>query len=176
MDTVTALPVVGNLGKAGKLAKLLKQKSLGSAVLKVLGAYGAGSAAYTAAKKIVNGEQWSFRDLSTVANGLNSAIALHRTGILDPVKQNVKTGKYEGMEIGEFKGKKLKLSGDEVKAIATKETPKERINALAEKLKTKANAGVTADAEKASTDDILNFLKSDKATGLTSKFKLGHEG
>ena len=176
MDTVTALPVVGNLGKAGKLAKLLKQKSLGSAVLKVLGAYGAGSAAYTAAKKIVNGEQWSFRDLSTVANGLNSAIALHRTGILDPVKQNVKTGKYEGMEIGEFKGKKLKLSGDEVKAIATKETPKERINALAEKLKTKANAGVTADAEKASTDDILNFLKSDKATGLTNKFKLGHEG
>ena len=176
MDTVTALPVVGNLGKAGKLAKLLKQKSLGSAVLKVLGAYGAGSAAYTAAKKIINGEQWSFRDLSTVANGLNSAVALHRTGILDPVKQNVKTGKYEGMEIGEFKGKKLKLSGDEVKAIATKETPKERINALAEKLKTKANAGVTADAEKASTDDILNFLKSDKATGLTSKFKLGHEG
>ena len=176
MDTVTALPVVGNLGKAGKLAKLLKQKSLGSAVLKVLGAYGAGSAAYTAAKKIINGEQWSFRDLSTVANGLNSAIALHRTGILDPVKQNVKTGKYEGMEIGEFKGKKLKLSGDEVKAIATKETPKERINALAEKLKTKVNAGVTADAEKASTDDILNFLKSDKATGLTNKFKLGHEG
>ena len=176
MDTVTALPVVGNLGKAGKLAKLLKQKSLGSAVLKVLGAYGAGSAAYTAAKKIINGEQWSFRDLSTVANGLNSAVALHRTGILDPVKQNVKTGKYEGMEIGEFKGKKLKLSGDEVKAIATKETPKERINALAEKLKTKVNAGVTADAEKASTDDILNFLKSDKATGLTNKFKLGHEG
>ena len=176
MDTVTALPVVGNLGKAGKLAKLLKQKSLGGAVLKVLGAYGAGSAAYTAAKKIINGEQWSFRDLSTVANGLNSAVALHRTGILDPVKQNVKTGKYEGMEIGEFKGKKLKLSGDEVKAIATKETPKERINALAEKLKTKVNAGVTADAEKASTDDILNFLKSDKATGLTSKFKLGHEG
>lgn len=176
MDTVTALPVVGNLGKAGKLAKLLKQKSLGSAVLKVLGAYGAGSAAYTAAKKIVNGEQWSFRDLSTVANGLNSAIALHRTGILDPVKQNVKTGKYKGVEIGEFKGKKLKLSGDEVKAIATKETPKERINALAEKLKTKVNDGVTADAEKASTDDILNFLKSDKATGVTSKFKLGHEG
>lgn len=176
MDTVTALPVVGNLGKAGKLAKLLKQKSLGSAVLKVLGAYGAGSAAYTAAKKIVNGEQWSFRDLSTVANGLNSAIALHRTGILDPVKQNVKTGKYKGVEIGEFKGKKLKLSGDEVKTIATKETPKERINALAEKLKTKVNDGVTADAEKASTDDILNFLKSDKATGVTSKFKLGHEG
>lgn len=176
MDTVTALPVVGNLGKAGKLAKLLKQKSLGSAVLKVLGAYGAGSAAYTAAKKIVNGEQWSFRDLSTVANGLNSAIALHRTGILDPVKQNVKTGKYKGVEIGEFKGKKLKLSGDEVKAIATKETPKERINALAEKLKTKVNDGVTADAEKASTDDILNFLKSNKATGVTSKFKLGHEG
>lgn len=176
MDTVTALPVVGNLGKAGKLAKLLKQKSLGSAVLKVLGAYGAGSAAYTAAKKIINGEQWSFRDLSTVANGLNSAIALHRTGMLDPVKQNVKTGKYEGMEIGEFKGKKLKLSGDEVQAIATKETPKERINALAEKLKTKANAGVAADAEKASTDDILEFLKSDKATGLSSKFKLGHEG
>lgn len=176
MDAVTALPVVGNLGKAGKLAKLLKQKSLGSAVLKVLGAYGAGSAAYTAAKKIVNGEQWSFRDLSTVANGLNSAIALHRTGILDPVKQNVKTGKYKGVEIGEFKGKKLKLSGDEVKAIATKETPKERINALAEKLKTKVNDGVTADAEKASTEDILNFLKSDKATGVTSKFKLGHEG
>lgn len=176
MDAVTALPVVGNLGKAGKLAKLLKQKSLGSAVLKVLGAYGAGSAAYTAAKKIVNGEQWSFRDLSTVANGLNSAIALHRTGVLDPVKQNVKTGKYKGVEIGEFKGKKLELSGDEVKAIATKETPKERINALAEKLKTKVNDGVTADAEKASTDDILNFLKSDKATGLTSKFKLGHEG
>lgn len=176
MDTVTALPVVGNLGKAGKLAKLLKQKSLGSAVLKVLGAYGAGSAAYTAAKKIVNGEQWSFRDLSTVANGLNSAIALHRTGILDPVKQNVKTGKYKEVEIGEFKGKKLKLSGDEVKAIATKETPKERINALAEKLKTKVNDGVTADAEKASTEDILNFLKSDKATGVTSKFKLGHEG
>lgn len=176
MDTVTALPVVGNLGKAGKLAKLLKQKSLGSAVLKVLGAYGAGSAAYTAAKKIVNGEQWSFRDLSTVANGLNSAIALHRTGILDPVKQNVKTGKYKGVEIGEFKGKKLKLSGDEVKTIATKETPKERINALAEKLKTKVNDGVTADAEKASTEDILNFLKSDKATGVTSKFKLGHEG
>lgn len=176
MDAVTALPVVGNLGKAGKLAKLLKQKSLGSAVLKVLGAYGAGSAAYTAAKKIVNGEQWSFRDLSTVANGLNSAISLHRTGILDPVKQNVKTGKYKGVEIGEFKGKKLKLSGDEVKAIATKETPKERINALAEKLKTKVNDGVTADAEKASTDDILNFLKSDKATGVTSKFKFGHEG
>ena len=176
MDTVTALPVVGNLGKAGKLAKLLKQKSLGSAVLKVLGAYGAGSAAYTAAKKIVNGEQWSFRDLSTVANGLNSAIALHRTGILDPVKQNVKTGKYKEVEIGEFKGKKLKLSNNEVKAIATKETPKERINALAEKLKTKVNDGVTADAEKASTDDILNFLKSDKATGVTSKFKLGHEG
>lgn len=176
MDTVTALPVVGNLGKAGKLAKLLKQKSLGSAVLKVLGAYGAGSAAYTAAKKIVNGEQWSFRDLSTVANGLNSAIALHRTGILDPVKQNVKTGKYKGVEIGEFKGKKLKLNGDEVKAIATKETPKERINALAEKLKTKVNDGVTADAEKASTEDILNFLKSDKATGVTNKFKLGHEG
>lgn len=176
MDAVTALPVVGNLGKAGKLAKLLKQKSLGSAVLKVLGAYGAGSAAYTAAKKIVNGEQWSFRDLSTVANGLNSAIALHRTGILDPVKQNVKTGKYKGVEIGEFKGKKLKLSGDEVKAIATKETPKERINALAEKLKTKVNDGITADAEKASTDDILNFLKSDKATGVTSKFKLSHEG
>ena len=176
MDAVTALPVVGNLGKAGKLAKLLKQKSLGSAVLKVLGAYGAGSAAYTAAKKIVNGEQWSFRDLSTVANGLNSAIALHRTGILDPVKQNVKTGKYKGVEIGEFKGKKLELSGDEVKAIATKETPKERINALAEKLKTKVNDGITADAEKASTEDILNFLKSDKATGITSKFKLGHEG
>ena len=176
MDTVTALPVVGNLGKAGKLAKLLKQKSIGSTALKILGAYGTGSAAYTAAKKIINGEQWSFRDISTVVNGLNSALALHRTGILDPVKQNVKTGKYEGMEIGEFKGKKLKLSGDEVKAIATKETPKERINALAEKLKTKANAGVTADAEKASTDDILNFLKSDKATGLTNKFKLGHEG
>lgn len=176
MDAVTALPVVGNLGKAGKLAKLLKQKSLGSAVLKVLGAYGAGSAAYTAAKKIVNGEQWSFRDLSTVANGLNSAIVLHRTGILDPVKQNVKTGKYAGVEIGEFKGKKLELSSDEVKAIATKETPKERINALAEKLKTKVNDGVTADADKVSTDDVLNFLKSDKATGLTSKFKLGHEG
>lgn len=176
MDTVTALPVVGNLGKAGKLAKLLKQKSIGSTVLKVLGAYGTGSAAYTAAKKIVNGEQWSLRDVSTVVNGLNSAIALHRTGILDPVKQNVKTGKYKGVEIGEFKGKKLKLSGDEVKAIATKETPKERINALAEKLKTKVNDGVKADAEKASTDDILNFLKSDKATGVTSKFKLGHEG
>lgn len=175
MDTVTALPVVGNLGKAGKLAKLLKQKSLGSAVLKVLGAYGAGSAAYTAAKKIINGEQWSFRDLSTVANGLNSAIALHRTGMLDPVKQNVKTGKYEGMEIGEFKGKKLELSGDEVKAIATKGTPKERINALAEKLKTKANAGVTADAEKVSTDDILGFLKSDKATGISKKL-FSHEG
>lgn len=177
MDAFTAIPGLGTTGKAAKLVKTIQKSAKPlMKLLKPLALAGTGQAAYLAVKKIANGEQWSFRDLSTIANGVTAAISLNRTGLRDPIKKNVKTDKYEGMEIGEFKGKKLELSGDEVQAIATKETPKERINALAEKLKTKANAGVAADAEKASTDDILEFLKSDKATGLSSKFKLGHEG
>lgn len=176
MDAFTAIPGLGTAGKAAKLVKTIQKSAKPlMKLLKPLALAGTGQAAYLAVKKIASGEQWSFRDLSTIANGLTAAISLNRTGLRDPIKKNVKTGKYEGMEIGEFKGKKLELSGDEVKAIAAKETPKERINALAEKLKTKANAGVTADAEKASTDDILDFLKSDKATGLSKKL-FSHEG
>lgn len=177
MDAFTAIPGLGTTGKAAKVVKTIQKSAKPlMKLLKPLALAGTGQAAYLAVKKIANGEQWSFRDLSTIANGVTAAISLNRTGLRDSIKKNVKTGKYEGVEIGEFKGKKLELSGDEVKAIAAKETPKERINALAEKLKTKVNAGVTADAEKASTDDILGFLKSNKVTGLTSKFKLGHEG
>lgn len=176
MDALTAIPGLGTAGKIGKLTKTIRASApLLLKALRPLAIAGTAQGAYTVVKKIVSGDELTIRDWSTLANGLTAAVALNRTGLRNPVKKG-KTGTYKAQEFGEYNGKKLSLSEAEMKTLAGKKTAKERMDFAAEKLTEKANADLPEGATRATKGDLLEFLNSDKATGITTRLGLGHEG
>ena len=89
LDVVSLLPFgAGAVGQGAKAAKGIK--TAGKTILKLfthpkvvkgLAATGVISAATTSAKKIINGEEWTIRDVRNVLNGLSGALTLRKTGI-----------------------------------------------------------------------------------------------
>ena len=90
LDVVSLLPFgAGAVGQGAKAAKGIK--AAGKTILKLLtnpkvvkglAATGVASAATTSAKKIINGEEWTIRDIRNVLNGLSGALTLRKTGIV----------------------------------------------------------------------------------------------
>ena len=88
LDAVSLAPFLGAAAQGGKAAKAIKSagklisKVFGNpVVMKSLAGMGIGSAVYTSANKIINGEEWTVRDIRNVLNGLSGALTLKKTGI-----------------------------------------------------------------------------------------------
>ena len=78
----------GAVAQGAKVAKAIQKsakvvnKIFGNPiVMKSLAAAGIGSAVSTSAQKIINGEDWTVRDIRNVLNGLSGAMTLRKTGI-----------------------------------------------------------------------------------------------
>ena len=171
MDAATALPILGSAAKASKTANLIRKS--GKTLLKAFALWGVGDAATMSLKKIINGDKWTIRDLSTVANGLNAGVSIGRSGLRDPIKTR-KTGNYEDIEIN-YKGKgKQTITNDEIKEVL-KERPQDQVDALAMKITDKYNAGQSGDQIK--VDDVRKWLVDESGLdAIKTKFSLGHEG
>lgn len=171
MDAATALPILGSAAKASKTANLIRKS--GKTLLKAFALWGVGDAATMSLKKIINGDKWTIRDLSTVANGLNAGISIGRSGLRDPIKTK-KTGNYEDIEIN-YKGKgKQTITNDEIKEVLN-ERPQDQVDALAMKITDKYNAGQSGDQIK--VDDVKKWLVDENGLdAIKTKFSLGHEG
>lgn len=171
MDAATALPILGSAAKASKTANLIRKS--GKTLLKAFALWGVGDAATMSLKKIINGDKWTIRDLSTVANGLNAGVSIGRSGLRDPIKTR-KTGNYKDIEIN-YNGKgKQTITNDEIKEVL-KERPQDQIDALAMKITDKYNAGQTRDQIK--VDDVRKWLVENSGLdAIKTKFSLGHEG
>ena len=171
MDTATALPILGSAAKASKTANLIRKS--GKTLLKAFALWGVGDAATMSLKKIINGDKWTIRDLSTVANGLNAGVSIGRSGLRDPIKTK-KTGNYKDIEIN-YKGKgKQTITNDEIKEVL-KERPQDQVDALAMKITDKYNAGQSRDQIK--VDDVRKWLVENSGLdAIKTKFSLGHEG
>ena len=100
MDAVSLMPVVGDAVSARTAVKAIR-KSLPT-ILKLVALTGMGDAAITSAKKIANGEKWTVRDLSIVANAVTSGIAMSRMGGFGKSNKTTKTTKIttEKVKIG----------------------------------------------------------------------------
>ena len=88
LDAVSIVPYLGAAAQGGKAAKAIKSagklisKVFGNpVVMKSLAGMGIGSAVYTSANKIINGEEWTVRDIRNVLNGLSGALTLKKTGV-----------------------------------------------------------------------------------------------
>lgn len=171
MDAATALPILGSAAKASKTANLIRKS--GKTLLKAFALWGVGDAATMSLKKIINGDKWTIRDLSTIANGLNAGISIGRSGLRDPIKTR-KTGNYEDIEIN-YKGKgKQTITNDEIKEVLN-ERPQDQIDALAMKITDKYNAGQSGNQIK--VDDVKKWLVDENGLdAIKTKFSLGHEG
>lgn len=171
MDAATALPIFGSAAKASKTANLIRKS--GKTLLKAFALWGVGDAATMSLKKIINGDKWTIRDLSTVANGLNAGVSIGRSGLRDPIKTR-KTGNYKDIEIN-YKGKgKQTITNDEIKEVL-KERPQDQVDALAMKITDKYNAGQSGDQIK--VDDVRKWLVDESGLdAIKTKFSLGHEG
>lgn len=171
MDAATALPILGSAAKASKTANLIRKS--GKTLLKAFALWGVGDAATMSLKKIINGDKWTIRDLSTVANGLNAGISIGRSGLRDPIKTR-KTGNYEDIEINYGNKGKKTITNDEIKEIL-REDPKDQLDALAIKIADKYNVGQTGDQIK--VDDVRKWLVENSGLdAIKTKFSLGHEG
>lgn len=171
MDAATALPILGSAAKASKTANLIRKS--GKTLLKAFALWGVGDAATMSLKKIINGDKWTIRDLSTVANGLNAGISIGRSGLRDPIKTK-KTGNYEDIEINYGNKGKKTITNDEIKEIL-REDPKDQLDALAIKIADKYNAGQSGDQIK--VDDVRKWLVDESGLdAIKTKFSLGHEG
>ena len=171
MDAATMLPIFGSAAKASKTANLIRKS--GKTLLKAFALWGVGDAATMSLKKIINGDKWTIRDLSTVANGLNAGVSIGRSGLRDPIKTR-KTGNYNDIEIN-YKGKgKQTITNDEIKEVL-KERPQDQVDALAMKITDKYNAGQSGDQIK--VDDVRKWLVENSGLdAIKTKFSLGHEG
>lgn len=171
MDAATALPILGSAAKASKTANLIRKS--GKTLLKAFALWGVGDAATMSLKKIINGDKWTIRDLSTVANGLNAGISIGRSGLRDPIKTR-KTGNYEDIEINYGNKGKKTITNDEIKEVL-REDPKDQLDALAIKIADKYNVGQTGDQIK--VDDVRKWLVENSGLdAIKTKFSLGHEG
>ena len=171
MDAATALPILGSAAKASKTANLIRKS--GKTLLKAFALWGVGDAATMSLKKIINGDKWTIRDLSTVANGLNAGVSIGRSGLRDPIKTR-KTGNYEDIEINYGNKGKKTITNDEIKEIL-REDPKDQLDALAIKIADKYNVGQTGDQIK--VDDVRKWLVENSGLdAIKIKFSLGHEG
>lgn len=88
LDAISLAPFLGAAAQGGKAAKAIKSagklisKVFGNPiVMKSLAGMGIGSAVYTSANKIINGEEWTVRDIRNVLNGLSGALTLKKTGV-----------------------------------------------------------------------------------------------
>ena len=171
MDAATALQILGSAAKASKTANLIRKS--GKTLLKAFALWGVGDAATMSLKKIINGDKWTIRDLSTVANGLNAGISIGRSGLRDPIKTR-KTGNYKDIEINYGNKGKKTITNDEIKEIL-REDPKDQLDALAIKIADKYNVGQTGDQIK--VDDVRKWLVENSGLdAIKTKFSLGHEG
>lgn len=130
MDAVSLIPILGDATKVAQTANGIR-KALPT-ILKLVSVAGMGDAAATAAIKIANGEKWTVRDLSLVANAVTSGIALGKTGGFGKSKKTTKSKGYtsETVKIGDAPEKEL--TGDAIEKIVKSSDQK---TALEEELK-----------------------------------------
>lgn len=120
MDTATLLPLVGDATKAAKTAISIK-KALPT-IIKLASLYGMGDAVVNTATKIANGEKFTVRDLSVIANALTAGVALGKVGGFGK-KARTQRGelKFKDQEISVGTGEnatKVKVTGDQLEAAS----------------------------------------------------------
>ena len=89
LDAISLIGLgAGAAAQSGKVAKAIQKsakvvnKVFGNPkVIKSLSALGIGSAVTTSAQKIINGEEWTVRDIRNVMNGLTGVLTLRKTGM-----------------------------------------------------------------------------------------------
>lgn len=106
LNAATLVPWAGSAAKASSFANKLRKS--GKVVLKLLAAAGVGDAVYSSAKKIINGDRWTFRDLRAVTNGLAGATNIMKLGLVEPKMKNNQT-----VELSTKSGKKFSLPKEE---------------------------------------------------------------
>lgn len=153
MDAVSLLPVVGDAEKMVTTARKIR-KSLPT-ILKLISLAGMGDAAMTAAKKIANGEKWTVRDLSLVANAVTSGIALSRMGGFGKSTKTTKGFEAQKLKVGD---KEIELKGDTIDKIAKKSTG-EQAEALKEAIRAQATNATDEQVAKAA-EGLLKNKKS----------------
>lgn len=149
----------GAAAQSGKIAKAIQKsakvinKIFGNPlVMKSLAAAGIGSAVSTSARKIINGEEWTVRDIRNVMNGLTGALTLRKTGMFQG-RGTKGTKVNEGTIDVKIKGsdtiESVKLKQDVLDAVNKPNTKDIDV-----KLKQAIVAELNAKGKKVSVDDI----------------------
>ena len=122
LDAVSLLPIAGTAGQSIKVVKAIRKSA--PIVLKALAIAGVGDATVTAAKKIINGEDWNIKDVRNVTNALSGAIHLGKSGLLNTGSKSQKV-KLDAKEVSKLKGKpELRKKIASELGIKTKDLPK----------------------------------------------------
>ena len=135
MDAVTLLPVLGDAANAGKVARGIRRAL--PTIIKLASVAGISQAAINSAKKIANGEKFTVRDLSLVANAITSGVALAKTGGFGKQEKTIKTkGAIADQKITVGTGEgatEIKLKGTDLANISGKTDARTQLTKLIEK-------------------------------------------
>ena len=132
LDLVSLLPLAGAAGQGVKVVSKIRKAA--PIVLKTLALAGAGDATYTAATKIINGEDWNIKDVRNVVNALSGAIHIGKSGLLNRGSKSQKVT-LDAKEISELKEKKaLKEKIASEIGVQTKDLPKKLTPTTEERL------------------------------------------
>ena len=117
LDLVSAIPFAGGAAQSVKAAGKIKKaaKTVGKFltnpwVIRSLSGMGIGNAVKISAEKIINGEEWTIRDIRNVANGLSGIMTLKKTGLFGSSVQK--------QDVGEIN---VKIKGKDTKVILEEE-------------------------------------------------------
>lgn len=132
------IPFAGSASQAGKVVKTIKK--MAPLVLKVLGWAGVGQGVKTAYDKIVNGDDWTVRDVSTVLNAVAGGITMAKSGVKGSKRPATTSNEVEVKVKG--KSKKVTLTDTEIKKVSEASD------------KSKALTDIVAKKYKAKIDDV----------------------
>lgn len=162
MDAATVLPVAGDFINANKVARGVR-KALPT-IIKYASAWGLSQSVINTATKIANGEKFTARDLSILANGLTAGMALNRTGGLGKSTVKGKTIKKVSVKSKTAGESPIELSSAELENISSAD---ELIDALHAKAKQKLNN------PELTKEEFLQKYNIDEVAPLAKKWNPG---
>lgn len=116
MDAATLLPIIGDAASSAKLINSVR-KALPT-IIKLASLYGMSEAVVNSAKKIANGDKFTVRDVSIIANAITSGIAIGKSGGFGKSKTSSKVTKDISLTSNDGKST-IKLTSKQVEKIST---------------------------------------------------------
>ena len=160
MDTATLLPVIGDVANSASVVKHIKDAL--PTIIKLASLYGMGDAVINTATKIANGEKFTARDLSTIANAITAGMAIGKTGLLRKTTKT-KAGELKvqnkNVVIGDGQNKvNVTLKGSDLEKVSGKKG-NDAISELEKLIKSDAGVKAKLESNSITEDDITNAAK-----------------